>query len=915
MAEPTPINWDTSKEPEPVHGRRFTLEHVPLSELKGWHKVNREYAGKVLDRIRAGESIDALQANDDNSMRDGHHRQLAVLMHTRDPDHKVPVWRLTPEGPVDEPAKFAAAQAPAGGAIVNRQFTTGGRFLPGVLKRIADVRRKRAKVAPAPTAKLAREEHGLGPFHADREYNGIMRSIGAEPDEASHYARLADLLQEQGDPLHAVARRAHAARNDRPTVSAWGAGGDSDLPTTPYVEYNYMHPGPGTDDVDHTRVHLTVRKNGGRRWIAAGLQHWHPGGQAFMEAPVTLEEARAILRFHHSPGGRYPALSKLGNEDTEKMIHGEPKPTHVFGHPIIDADHTKLARDLSPMAAQKFLPPGTMSGPRQTLHDHEIRAIEDAHALEEHERLTKSKSYKHHSDGTVSASVDHVAAFFDALARKRLPAAGLHEILNDPHVAPERKIAHVFHHAHDEADADIRRMNNGMDWYKGAVKKMEAALHHIFSREDPGNPQSKHVENHPLWGRYNKDTGIVTPGPGMRLAKAVIAFTSGNTEPVQNLAAAVRAIKSGIRKDPADPFRSMDRVDHDRFRRWLDHAKAETGHEDPGKVTNFPPKTRAALRDSLRWVRKFGHLDNGEGTGYQGAPVFLDTQTGRIVAFSKPGGGYKAAPGITVDEVKALKEARRLKPMDIPVTGKDGRLVPKGWGNRASNIGKAIDLLDRVISHHGGNHELAAQWLEAAHDRKKHLAEVSGKKTIDRGDLDGGEPIPGSFIFGPKFGPFFQNLSENPQHVTMDKWWSRTVYRYLGAILDAETGERREAPASKGDRVIMREAAVDAAKQLSINPADLQAVLWYHEQRLWRLFGARNESNDFAIAGKEALRQHGFPPEFDPSTPQAGGGTGSPGPNAAAGGSVPSPARRNPKGFGRPRRPGPVVEKTGNPGK
>lgn len=92
-----------------------------------------------------------------------------------------------------------------------------------------------------------------------------------------------------------------------------------------------------------------------------------------------------------------------------------------------------------------------------------------------------------------------------------------------------------------------------------------------------------------------------------------------------------------------------------------------------------------------------------------------------------------------------------------------------------------------------------------------------------------------------------------------------------------------ETPRTSADRRVMKRAAAKAAEKLGVSNAELQAVLWYHEQHLWRLFGAKNDSADFADAGKDALQHHGF----NPSVAEEGGVDGPKQSNARPGKGVP----------------------------
>jgi hypothetical protein len=159
-------------------------------------------------------------------------------------------------------------------------------------------------------------------------------------------------------------------------------------------------------------------------------------------------------------------------------------------------------------------------------------------------------------------------------------------------------------------------------------------------------------------------------------------------------------------------------------------------------------------------------------------------------------------------------------------------------------------------------------------------------------------------IFGPKLGAFYANLSGQEEYLTMDRWWTRTFNRYRGTLIptisekglarfrelvrypptarkgtvlkevtkyaqsykkkkfkngteiekaantiykDAFT-ELNDAPMGAGEREFMINTANKAKEKLSkagydLTVADVQAVLWYFEKRLY----AEIKRNKFAM--------------------------------------------------------------------
>jgi hypothetical protein len=166
--------------------------------------------------------------------------------------------------------------------------------------------------------------------------------------------------------------------------------------------------------------------------------------------------------------------------------------------------------------------------------------------------------------------------------------------------------------------------------------------------------------------------------------------------------------------------------------------------------------------------------------------------------------------------------------------------------------------------------------------------------------------------FGPKLGAFYANLMGAHGYLTMDRWWSRTFNRYRGLLLQkptrqgldrlkqllgnpemsddeaiAATVEPRNAYEAKGfkngtelekaantiykaafenledapfnatDRTFMLDA-VNRARQMlekkgyKLSIADIQAILWYYEKRLYGELGARQTAD---ISYEEAARK------------------------------------------------------------
>lgn len=157
-----------------------------------------------------------------------------------------------------------------------------------------------------------------------------------------------------------------------------------------------------------------------------------------------------------------------------------------------------------------------------------------------------------------------------------------------------------------------------------------------------------------------------------------------------------------------------------------------------------------------------------------------------------------------------------------------------------------------------------------------------------------------AIVFGPKLGAFYANLMGDTGYLTMDRWWSRTFNRYRGTLLTqatraglerfkglvglpestsddevinatvphvksykakdykngtevekaantlykAATEGLEDQPFSASDREFMINTTIKAqeklkSKDVELTIADIQAVLWYYEKRLYGELGAR----------------------------------------------------------------------------
>lgn len=123
-----------------------------------------------------------------------------------------------------------------------------------------------------------------------------------------------------------------------------------------------------------------------------------------------------------------------------------------------------------------------------------------------------------------------------------------------------------------------------------------------------------------------------------------------------------------------------------------------------------------------------------------------------------------------------------------------------------------------------------------------------------------------SLQFGPKIGRFFLNLHGINAEVTVDMWALRTWRRWKGIVrtrIDQGSEILDDAPTAAEKREI-RAAMTTLAQRVAqrtgkkIDPADVQALLWYYEKNLFKKYGARDSGNrSFADAAESFLEQRG----------------------------------------------------------
>jgi hypothetical protein len=166
-------------------------------------------------------------------------------------------------------------------------------------------------------------------------------------------------------------------------------------------------------------------------------------------------------------------------------------------------------------------------------------------------------------------------------------------------------------------------------------------------------------------------------------------------------------------------------------------------------------------------------------------------------------------------------------------------------GTTSLNKKKQLDMLDAMVR--DMTEEGAVNWLFSTHTTRE-LNEFRKKY----GNMGGtGEALSleslGLRAFGPKVGPFVMNLN-GIYEITVDMWMTRTANRWFGQVVD---GNKKivDAPTEPFRRVV-KELVKDIASSTGIKPYQVQSVLWFFEQSLYRKLGTYAESYGFSDGAK-----------------------------------------------------------------
>lgn len=504
----------------------------------------------------------------------------------------------------------------------------------------------------------------------------------------------------------------------------------------------------------------------------------------------------------------------------------------------------KLVRLARPEAERAALPGSVFRGSEitQPLTIRELQDVEDAHGIGRNDRLSHRVEPDHPEHGEASAfsaKKEHVAKFINALTKKRLVGHSLRSALADPSKTDSQKVAYLGAHMATEAREflDHTQANGSPEWYGAHVDAYEQAIHNAFGFK-PGSPE-------------------------MTLVKAIVAATSSGTNPKTNGIAVYRMLRAGKKNNPENPILGIPAYDHDKTQEFREElAKRNSGKPVPkpgfsDRKAGQDPAAEAAwyakyvmphedLADDPGYrgytgvmVNKPGHPDHGKLVSYQngtdedGDPIMTKTAEG--------GRLYNKHRKVKVGRRNMLQ--RVLLPDTDPATGD---LRPKGWNGKPAQVESGLNRIQSLIKDLGMAG--AQDWLLSEHPVSEFQQRFDYTPDTAQIGTDSDTPIPGMFVLGPKFGAFALNLHANRpetrQHakwLTADLWWSRTWNRMMGTMF---TGKAKKggvtAPRTPTERKAMAAAAAVATKAAGLRSvAELQAVIWYYEQSLYRMLGVK----------------------------------------------------------------------------
>ena len=179
---------------------------------------------------------------------------------------------------------------------------------------------------------------------------------------------------------------------------------------------------------------------------------------------------------------------------------------------------------------------------------------------------------------------------------------------------------------------------------------------------------------------------------------------------------------------------------------------------------------------------------------------------------------------------------------------KEGYPKPTGFTQRGKVVATQLDKLESVFKDFVTPKAVidflkSDQPIATLRKYNPRVPDTAGK--VNKNPAPGRRK--GAYIFGEKVGSFFLNLEGMGESLTADLWFNRTWNRYMGTMIEGVVGSETivEVPRSEAERKIMARAVKEAAQTLGLEVSEMQAVMWYFEQELWRSMGMNTRSENY----------------------------------------------------------------------
>jgi hypothetical protein len=185
------------------------------------------------------------------------------------------------------------------------------------------------------------------------------------------------------------------------------------------------------------------------------------------------------------------------------------------------------------------------------------------------------------------------------------------------------------------------------------------------------------------------------------------------------------------------------------------------------------------------------------------------------------------------------------------IPGKNPYNDNKSWSMHGNVIEQQLDALNILV--HAAGEQGAVEWLFGQHTEREidqarqslmHLRPSLVQRRANN-------MVPGYTAFGPKLGEFIGAMN-GVETVVVDRWGARTIGRWSGRTTEQERQRdgtyrtiARTIP-TEPERRAYSHAIRQIAQRTGLRDEQVQAVLWYHEQRLYSHMGARSKASAFS---------------------------------------------------------------------